>query len=184
MLQLIRRSLALKLILASAVPSTTVLLVGLTLLINHSQRLAASNPAAAFAELRGGTLAGTGIALVFAALAVALATRRFLVRPIQGLTKVMSRAEAGEFLVRAKVATADELGQLSKSFNTMLARVTDMAVHEIETRQSLEQMEREVALRGELQAMNERLAGHLREMELLLDVSSALSGTNVTIFTS
>ena len=89
----------------------------------------------------------------------------------------MSRAEAGEFLVRAKVATDDELGRLSRSFNTMLARVTDMAVHQIETQRSLEQMEREVSLRSELQQMNDRLAAHVREMELLLDVSSALSGT-------
>ncbi len=177
MLDRIRRSLAKKLILASAVPSATVLLVGLLLLINHSQRLALTDPAAAFAELRGGAIAGTAVALLFAGVAVGLATRRFLVHPIALLSKVMARAEGGDFLVRAKVATDDELGRLSRSFNTMLARVTDMAVHEIETARSLEQMEREVTLRRELEQMNERLASHLREMELLLDVSSALSGT-------
>src|SRR5207302_3219747 len=59
----------------------------------------------------------------------------------------------------------------------MLARVTDMAAHEIETEQSLETMGRELKLQHELTSVNERLAAHVREMELLLDVSKALSGT-------
>jgi len=176
-LQRIRRSLALKLILASAVPSATVLLVGLTALIRHSQQLERVDPALAFAELRHGTLLGALSALLFAAAAIGLATARFLTRPIASLEKVMRRAEGGEFLVRAKVETDDELGRLSRSFNTMLARVTDMAVHEIETRQSLEQMEREVQLRQELEAANSQLAGNLRELELLVQVAGALSST-------
>jgi two-component system sensor histidine kinase YesM len=176
-LQRIRRSLALKLVLASAVPSAAVLLVGLTALINHSHRLSITDPAAAFVELRTGALLGTFVALLFAGAAIAYTTRRFLTRPMKQLGKVMARAESGEFLVRAKVESEDEFGRLSRSFNTMLSRVTDMAVHEIETRRSLEQMEREVSLRRELESANTRLAANLREVELLLDVTSALSGT-------
>src|SRR5205807_5787844 len=71
----------------------------------------------------------------------------------------------------------DEDGKLAKSFNTMLARVTDMAVTEIETRQSLQQMERELSLQEELKAVNEQLEAHIGEMELLLEVSKAVSGT-------
>ena len=89
----------------------------------------------------------------------------------------MGRAEGGEFLVRAKVDSDDELGRLARSFNTMLARVTDMAVHEIETRQSLEQMEREVALRQQLEGANLKLEVYLRELELLVQVAKALGGT-------
>jgi len=176
-LQRIRRSLALKLILASALPSAAVLLIGLWLLIGHVQKVAETDPARAFAELRSGAMLGAFLALAFAAVAVGLATRRFLYRPIQGLARTMFRAESGEFLVRARVESDDELGRLARSFNTMLSRVTDMAVHEIETRRSLEQMEREVTLRRELELANARLADHLRELELLLGVSGALGGT-------
>src|SRR5205823_7697081 len=61
--------------------------------------------------------------------------------------------------------------------NTRLARVTDMAVKEIETRRSMEQLERELALKRELQAAHEKLAEHVRDMELLLGVSGAVTGT-------
>lgn len=173
----IRGSLALKLILASAIPSAVVLLAGLGALVAHSRRIAAADPALAFEELRDGAVVGTLLALTFAGMTVALAVRHFLIKPIQSLSQVMARAEMGEFLVRARVQSEDELGKLSKSFNTMLSRVTDMAVTEIETRQSMQQMERELSLQAELKALNEQLADHVGEMELLLEVSKAVSGT-------
>jgi len=169
-LKRIRGSLALKLVLASAVPSAVVLLVGLGALVEHSRRIAVSNPALAFHELRDGAVVGTLLALTFAGMTVALAVRHFLIKPIQSLGQVMARAELGEFLVRARVQSEDELGKLSKSFNTMLSRVTDMKVTEIE-------MEHELSLQAELQAVNERLEAHVSEMELLLEVSKAVSGT-------
>src|SRR5207244_236253 len=115
--------------------------------------------------------------LTFAAIAVAITSRKFLVKPAQHLRATMVRAEMGDILVRAKVTSDDELGRLARSFNTMLARVTDMAAHEIETEQSLETLGRELTLQRELTEVNARLAAHVREMELLLDVSKALSGT-------
>ncbi len=177
LLKRIRSSLALKLILASAIPSAVVLLTGLWAVVKHSQRIAVSDPAIAFEELRVGAVVGTLLALTFAGMTVALAVRHFLVKPIQALSQVMARAELGEFLVRARVLSEDELGKLSKSFNTMLSRVTDMAVNEIETRDNIAQMERELSLQAELKALNAQLAGHVGEMELLLQVSKAVSGT-------
>jgi diguanylate cyclase (GGDEF)-like protein len=173
----IRRSLASKLILASAVPSAVVLLVGLGALIAHTERIAATDAALAFRQLKQGAVIGSLLTLSFAGMAIALVARRFLVKPAQHLGATMARAEMGDFLVRARVTTDDELGRLARSFNTMLARVTDMAVKEIETRQSLERMEREVALQRELQEANARLAAHVRELELLVDAAAALSGT-------
>ena len=152
----IRGSLALKLILASAIPSAVVLMAGLGALLDHSRRIAERDAALAFEELAFGSVIGTLLALTFAGMAVALAVRHFLVKPIQGLSQVMARAELGEFLVRARVQSEDELGLLARSFNTMLARVTDMEVTGIEATESM---------------------AHLREMELLLEVSKAVSGT-------
>ena len=169
-LKRIRSSLALKLMLASAIPSAVVLLVGLGVLVEHSRRIAVTNPALAFEELRDGAVVGTLLALTFAGMTVALAVRHFLIKPIQSLGQVMARAELGEFLVRARVHGEDELGKLSKSFNTMLSRVTDMAVTEIETRE-------ELSLQAELKSVNAQLQAHVGEMELLLEVSKAISGT-------
>lgn len=177
MFQHIRRSLALKLILASAIPSAAVLLVGLSFLVSHTETIAQKDPRLAFEQLRFGSLLGSLLTLTFAGIAVALTTRRFLVRPAHELVKVMGRAELGQFLVRAKVESEDELGRLARSFNTMLARVTDMAAHDIEQERSLEQMQRELSLQGELRSANERLAAHVREMELLLGVAASVSGT-------
>src|SRR6267378_8565138 len=171
----IRQSLALKLILASAIPSAVVLVTGLGALVAHSHRLAARDPALAFDELRTGIILGTLLALTFAGMTIALAARHFLIKPILGLSRVMARAELGEFLVRARVQSEDELGKLARSFNTMLARVTDMAVAEIETRQSMAQMERELQLQEELKTLNTRLAAYVGEMELLLEVSKSVS---------
>jgi putative methionine-R-sulfoxide reductase with GAF domain/HAMP domain-containing protein len=173
----IRGSLALKLILASAIPSAVVLLAGLGALLAHSRRIAPTNPALAFEELRDGAVVGTLLALTFAGMAVALAVRHFLVKPMQAFAQVMARAELGEFLVRARVESEDELGKLAKSFNTMLSRVTDMAVTEIESHESMRQLEGSLTLQGELKGLNEQLAEHVREMELLLEVSKAVSGT-------
>ena len=177
MIQRLRSSIALKLILASALPSAVVLLAGLYALIRHSQQVALRDPALAYLHLRTGAVIGTSLSLAFAGIAIALSARFFLVKPIQAITRVMGRAEAGEFLVRAKIDTIDELGRLASSFNTMLARVTDMAVDQIERQQSIEQLEREMGLQSELRSLNQKLAAHVGEMELLLEVSNAIAGT-------
>ena len=177
MLSRIRRSLALKLILASAIPSAAVLLTGLVALVTHSHRLAAKDAGLAFAELRSGAILGTLLALTFAGMTIALAARHFLIKPIQNLSRVMARAELGEFLVRARVQSEDELGRLSRSFNTMLSRITDMAVADIEAQESLARLTKDLSLQDELKAVNARLAAHVGEMELLLEVSKAVSGT-------
>lgn len=177
MLLRLRRSIALKLILASALPSALVLLAGLFMLVRHSQEVSLRDPALAYAQLRFGAVVGTLLSLTFAAVAIGLGARYFLVKPMEHLTRVMRRAEEGEFLVRAKVESVDELGRLAGSFNTMLARVTDMAVHQIETQQSIEQLEREMGLQNELRALNQKLAAHVGETDLLLEVSNAIAGT-------
>src|SRR4030081_2018828 len=173
----IRQSIALKLILASAIPSAVVLVTGRGALVAHSHRLAARDPALAFDELRTGIILGTLLALTFAGMTIALAARHFLIKPILGLSRVMARAELGEFLVRARVQSEDELGKLSRSFNTMLSRITDMAVADIEAKESLAKLALDLSPQQELKAMNARLEAHVGEMELLLEVSKAVSGT-------
>jgi diguanylate cyclase (GGDEF)-like protein len=176
-LQPIRRSLALKLILASALPSAAVLLCGLFALIWHTEPIARTRPEVAFSVLREGAVAGALLVLLFAAGAVALATRRLLLKPLHGLVEVMRRAESGDVLVRAKVESDDEVGSLARSFNTMLAKVTDMAVNEIEQQREVSALQRELQLQEELKLAGAQLAERARETELVVDVTRALSGT-------
>src|SRR5204862_8312893 len=119
----IRRSLASRLILASAIPSAVGLVTGLGALVAHSHRLAARDPALAFDELRTGAILGTLLALTFAGMTIALAARHFLVKPILALSRVRAPAELGDFLVRARVQREDELGKLARRFNTLLSRI-------------------------------------------------------------
>jgi nitrate/nitrite-specific signal transduction histidine kinase len=170
----IRRSIALKLVLASALPSAIVLVAGLGALVAHSHRVAELDLALAFRELWQGAVLGTLLALTFAGMTIALAARHFLVKPIQALQRVMARAELGEFLVRSQVRSEDELGKLSRSFNTMLARITDMAAVDIEARESMP--EREASLQAELDKVNAQLAVQRGETELLVELCRTFSG--------
>ena len=175
------RSISLKLVLASAIPSAAVLLVGLGALIWHTRTLARTQPGLAFLELERGAILGTLLSLTFAGTAIALAARQFLIKPVEQLQRTMARAELGDALVRAKVQSEDELGKLAKSFNTMLARITDMEAHELETQESMHQLEREIGLQKELREVNTSLEAHVAEMELLLEVSKGLSASMGTV---
>src|SRR5947208_16988762 len=92
----IRRSLALKLILASAIPSAVVLVTGLGALVAHSHRLAARDPALAFDELRTGAILGTLLALTFAGMTTAPAARPFLVKPMLARPRLVARRALGD----------------------------------------------------------------------------------------
>jgi signal transduction protein with GAF and PtsI domain len=138
--------------------------------------VARTDPALAFVELERGAILGTLLSLTFAGIAIALAARQFLIKPVEALQRTMARAELGDALVRAKVLSEDELGKLAKSFNTMLSRITDMEAHELETQESMHELEREVGLQKELREANEALEAHIAEIELLLEVAKGLSG--------
>src|SRR3954463_16594832 len=72
----IHRSIALKMVLASALPSAVVLLAGLGALVAHSHQLAQRDMALAFHELWQGAVLGTLLALTFAGMTIALAAPR------------------------------------------------------------------------------------------------------------
>ncbi len=82
-----------------------------------------------------------GLATILAAaLVLAVAMSRIVVRPIQALAAVARRVGEGDFGARARVGSRDEIGQLAGAFNEMTARLQ-------ESRQRLEVLEQ---LKGEL----------------------------------
>jgi len=161
-------------VLASAIPSAAVLLIGWA--PGRPQPLAlGADPAMAFYELRNGAVLGTLLALTFAddhrARGAALPDQAH-----PALSRVMARAELATSS-SAPACRPRRAGKLARSFNTMLARVTDMAVADIETKESMAKLEADLSLQSELKAVKRAAGGPRVEMELLLEVSKAVSGT-------
>lgn len=97
---------------------------------------------------------------VLAVLLLSLATyflfRQLVYRPLERLLIAMDRARAGDLDVQVLVSHDDELGRLSRGFNTMIEQVRDMS-HEREARQVILR-ERIADATAELQRRNEQLA--------------------------
>ncbi|MDF1562254.1 MAG: diguanylate cyclase [Deltaproteobacteria bacterium] len=116
-------------------------------------------------------------AIIGALLGASAALKFLVLDPLAELTQVMERAQGGEFLIRAKVRSADEIGQLANSFNIMLARVTDLAATHIDSEVEKEWMQRKLELQEQLAAGREELADRVRELSLLIDVTQAISSS-------
>lgn len=108
----------------------------------------------------------------------------FITRRLSRLTRVMQNAKKGEFLARAKVEGSDEISRLAEAFNAMVSHITEMKVAEIETSREIELMQRELALKAELERQhkvieekNRALARRVREGTLLLDITRSLNST-------
>lgn len=103
--------------------------------------------------------------------AVLLAVRQFVSLPVQALLRAMGRAQQGDFLVRVPGRGDDEVGELGRAFNRTLARITELKAAEIETRQDMDRMQRELALQEQLAKTNGALQESVRDLELLFGLS-------------
>jgi diguanylate cyclase (GGDEF)-like protein len=117
-------------------------------------------------------------------LVTSLTMRAYVTRPLLRLSEVMRRAEKGDILTRAKVESRDEVGQLASAFNSMLSRITELKVAEIETSREMDSMQRELALKEELERQhgiieqtNRALERRVRDVTLLFDVTRSLNST-------
>jgi len=162
--RLLRRSISRKLLAAVGLPSLLVALLGLAWLFQEATYTPALRPAL--------SIAVTGLALFGAAMVAihVLAVRFFLERPLQQLAAAMRRARQGDFLHRVVVEGEDELAELARTYNATLAAITDLHVLRIDDAASLTAMQREVALKAQLE-------DRVRELELLHRLAEALAAT-------
>ncbi|MBI2217570.1 MAG: HAMP domain-containing protein [Candidatus Rokubacteria bacterium] len=85
------------------------------------------------------------VTIVAAAAVLSVAMGRIVVRPIQSLAAAARRVGGGDFEARAAVASHDEVGELSRAFNDMTARLT--------------------SAHGDLEAKNRELASALHDLQ-------------------
>lgn len=108
------------------------------------------------------------IQIFIVALAATFATHHFLDRPLAKLTDVMSRAEDGDFLVRAPVTSNDEIGELASTFNQMLTRITDLAANKIQSDHDLMMVNEQLKFRKRLEEKNSVIERTNRTLEHLV----------------
>src|SRR3990167_7273041 len=108
----------------------------------------------------------------------------FVDRPLQKLRHMMRIAEEGNFLVRADVDSADELGVLAGSFNRMLSKITDLEARKIEAERELIAAHENLKYKKELEekaaiieSTNSKLHESLKDLKILYQTSQNLSPT-------
>lgn len=122
-----------------------------------------------------GTILGVSVRAIYlaveifmVALTATIGTHFFLDKPLARLTKVMTRAEDGDFLVRAPVLSNDELGELAGTFNQMLSRITDLTASKIQTDHDLMMAEEQLKFRERLEEKNSVIERTNRSLEQLV----------------
>jgi diguanylate cyclase (GGDEF)-like protein len=160
---LVRRSIGRKLMLAVGLPSLVVALAGVLWLRHEASHVAPVLEPAINAAIGGVLLFSAVMALIHA-----VAVRLLLEQPLQRLAAGLLRASRGDFLHRLEVRGDDELAALARTFNTTLAAVTDLKAARIDDAAELSAMQREVALKAQLEA-------RVQELELMHQLAGALS---------
>ena len=95
------------------------------------------------------------VAVALITLGIFLLFRQLVYRPLARLLEAMARAKAGDLRAEANAGAADEMGILSREFNSMIARLREMTEEREAHKAVLEQRVREAT--GELAERNAQL---------------------------
>lgn len=169
-----------------SIPVKVVVLTGLAYLAVWAAGIVLDQGGVVDFDMR---IAGIGVRTIFLALEVFLValaatagTHLFLDRPLGRLMRVMSRAEEGDFLVRAPVLSNDELGELSHTFNRMLSRITDLAANKIQADHDLLLAQEQLKFRQRIEEKNaviertnQTLEGLVRDLSLLYEIGQEVN---------
>lgn len=115
---------------------------------------------------------------------------RTIVSRLTELVNVMTAAEEGDYMVRATVRADDEIGLLTRTFNRMIAKITDLRVEHIEAEREMVEVKDELSLQeklaeksGQLEAANRRLSARITELSFLNRLARDLATKLDTDFT-
>lgn len=108
----------------------------------------------------------------------------FVDRPLKELIAIMATAEKRDFLARAPVRSTDIIGQLAKSFNHLLERITILDAFKIETERELISAQEELKYKKTMEEnsrliekTNLELQDRLKELSLLHEFSQKITST-------
>ena len=125
-----------------------------------------------------------GVLIFLVASVATISTHLFLDQPLSKLSRVMNSAKGGDFLVRVPEASDDELGELSKNFNNMLAHITNLTATKIQAEQDLLYAQRELKLKTQLAEQskvikenNKILEALVKDLSLLYEVGQNVNST-------
>jgi len=124
----------------------------------------------------------TAVEALTIAVAATAAIFRFLEKPLTALRRSMIRAERGDFLIRAPVMAEDELGDLSRLFNRMLTRITDLSAQNIQSEQDQlvaaeqERLRKSLEEKGAIIERNNRMLGKfVRDLSLIYEIGQEVN---------
>lgn len=110
----------------------------------------------------------TAVEILIVSMTATLGTHFFLDRPLAKLTDAMSKAEKGDFLIRAPIVSKDELGELAQRFNGMLTRITDLTANKIQADHDLMLANEQLKFRKSLEEKNTIIERTNRTLEQLV----------------
>lgn len=122
------------------------------------------------AQLNAGTrlLVTSMLILLLVAIVISLVIGQLISAPIVRLTNVSNQIVAGDLNAQAKVDSEDEIGTLSRAFNTMTARLREL----------LQDLEKRVEDRtSELAEANEKNERRAKQFESISQVAATISST-------
>lgn len=106
----------------------------------------------------------------------------FLHAPLEDLISGLKRAETGDFLYRVKADSQNEIGRLGRTFNHMMARMTDMMATQLDTERELDTTQRELSLKTEvarqsevIRQTNQELQSRIKYLSLLYDIGNSIN---------
>jgi diguanylate cyclase (GGDEF)-like protein len=138
----------------------------------------------AAAERWASNLTLLAVLVAIVAAGVWFAVRELLEKPLSVLTSSIAGARDRNFLTRCHEDRSDEIGQLARAYNAMLAEITDLNVSVIDTSRLVAAQQRELALMEELaekervlSEANRQMEQRLRELSLLFDITRTINST-------
>lgn len=124
-------------------------------------------------KIRDMTYLMAGIAVVLAIL-IGLFVIRMVAIPLIKLRNLMNEGERGNLYVRSTVKQKDEIGQLSQSFNQMMAQITSLVTHANQSAQDV------LATAGELTGASKKTATSAKEIAVATE-EIAEGATNLAV---
>ncbi len=129
------------------------------------------------------------VSLILTALLIGI-LHRTVVSRLNALVDVMTAAEEGDYMVRAAVRADDEIGLLTRTFNRMIAKITDLRVEHIEQEREIVEVKDELSLKErlaqkseQLEAANRGLSARITELSFLNRLARDLATKLDTDFT-